>query len=125
MLTTAVLFVLTLLIYPGAIIGMAALGIVWLAVLRCMSRVGDDKIVSQKPIMIIMSGISSLVLFFLLKDIFWWALGLALVVIAHHAAFRNASMYSPEEDDSNDYVDFDERDEDESFNSNYNGDRLV
>jgi len=98
---TAVLFILTLLISPGAIIGIGLLGLAWVGVIRATQE-GSCTVkgitISQKHATIGMSGISIMVLIYLLSNIFWWALASSGFLTGLHALFRDASMHKDEED---------------------------
>jgi len=98
---TAVLFCLTLLISPGAIIGMGVLGFAWMAILKATSE-GSMQIkgitITQKQASIGMSGISVLVLIWLLSHIFWMALATSGFLCGVHGILRDASMHKDEED---------------------------
>ena len=53
---------------------------------------------SQKQAYVGMSGISVLVLFYLLSRIFWWTMFTSGFLVGSHAALRDASMHKDEED---------------------------
>lgn len=101
MLLIAVLFTLTLLISPTAIIGIALLGFAWMYMIRSTTnghiRVGTIDI-QQKHAAIAMSIISVLVLFYLLQQVFWWTLFSSGFLILAHALFRDASLHKDSED---------------------------
>ncbi|KAK1748933.1 hypothetical protein QTG54_000872 [Skeletonema marinoi] len=87
-LLTALLFALTLLISPSAIIGIGLLGV-------CL----DGRItVTQKQATIAMSGFSVIVLIWLLAHIFWWTLSTSGFLTGVHCLLRDASMHKDEED---------------------------
>eukprot|EP00581_Thalassiosira_minuscula_P008588 CAMPEP_0183705104 /NCGR_PEP_ID=MMETSP0737-20130205/2274_1 /TAXON_ID=385413 /ORGANISM="Thalassiosira miniscula, Strain CCMP1093" /LENGTH=243 /DNA_ID=CAMNT_0025932187 /DNA_START=35 /DNA_END=766 /DNA_ORIENTATION=+ len=98
---TAVLFCLTLLISPGAIIGIGLLGFAWMAVIRATGE-GSMQIkgitISQKHASIAMSGVSVLVLIYLLSHIFWMTLATSGFLSGVHMLLRDASMHKDEED---------------------------
>lgn len=98
---TAFLFVLTLIISPGAIIGIGLLGLAWASVLRATSE-GSTQIygikISQKQASIAMSVVSVFVLLNVLSHVFWWTLGSSGCIIGVHAFLRDASMHKDEED---------------------------
>jgi hypothetical protein len=54
--------------------------------------------VSQKQAYVGMTGISVLVLFYLLSHIFWWTMFTSGFLVGSHAALRDASMHKDEED---------------------------
>jgi len=100
-LLTAVLFVLTLVISPGAIIGIGLLGLAWASVLRATAE-GSVQIygltVTQKQATLAMTGVSCFVLIRVLSHVFWWTLGSSGCIIAVHAFLRDASMHKDDED---------------------------
>uniref|UniRef100_A0A7S1UXJ1 PRA1 family protein n=1 Tax=Grammatophora oceanica TaxID=210454 RepID=A0A7S1UXJ1_9STRA len=103
LLVFAVLFVLTLIISPSAIIGIALLGFAWVYVVRRTSE-GSTKVynftITQKQATIGMGIISAFVLMYLLSHIFWWTIFSGGFLISIHAGLRDASMHQ----DSNDRV---------------------
>jgi len=98
---TSILFLLTLFISPGALIGIAVLGVSWGAVIRATAS-GSMKLggveVSQKQASIVMSIISVVVLFYILSHVFWWTLATSGFFTGTHAFLRDASMHKDEED---------------------------
>mmetsp|Transcript_2661 Transcript_2661/g.3878 ORF Transcript_2661/g.3878 Transcript_2661/m.3878 type:complete len:229 (+) Transcript_2661:146-832(+) len=98
---TALLFVLTLVVSPSAIIGIAMLGAAWLYVIKATQE-GPMKIgpitVSQKVATLVMAGISILVLMRILAGVFWWTLFSGGFLVAAHAFLRDASLHKDEED---------------------------
>jgi hypothetical protein len=125
-LLTAVLFCLTLLISPSAIIGIGLLGFAWMAVIRATAE-GSVEIkgeankvsfflflsfylmplftsifpgitVTQKQASIAMSGFSVIVLIWLLAHIFWWTLSTSGFLTGVHCLLRDASMHKDDED---------------------------
>jgi len=100
-LVTTLLFCLTLLISPSAIIGIGLLGFAWLAVIRATSE-GQMQVkgitITQKQATIAMGGVSILALIWLLSHIFWMTLGTSGFLCGVHALFRDASMHKDEED---------------------------
>mmetsp|Transcript_31106 Transcript_31106/g.29947 ORF Transcript_31106/g.29947 Transcript_31106/m.29947 type:complete len:235 (-) Transcript_31106:336-1040(-) len=100
-LVTAMLFVLTLLITPGPIIGLALLGVAWVSVIKTTQNGAASIrgiVITQKQASIAMSVISVFVLIYLLKNVFWYSVGSSGVLIGLHALFRDASMHKDEED---------------------------
>lgn len=101
MALTAVLFTLTLLITPTAIIGIALLGFAWMYMIRSSTN-GHVKIgavdVQQKHATIGMSIVSVFVLFYLLQKVFWWTLFSSGFLILAHALSRDASLHKDAED---------------------------
>lgn len=97
----ALLFVLTLVVSPGAIVGIALLGAAWMAVIRATAD-GALTIrgcsISQKHASIAMSIVSIFVLLRLLSHVFWWTLFSSGFIIGMHALLRDASMHKDEED---------------------------
>jgi hypothetical protein len=98
---TSILFILTLIISPGAIIGIGLLGIAWMSVIRATSE-GSCKVsfltISQKQASLGMTIVSGFVLVNILSHIFWWTLGSSGCIIGVHAFLRDASMHKDEED---------------------------
>mmetsp|Transcript_28071 Transcript_28071/g.39461 ORF Transcript_28071/g.39461 Transcript_28071/m.39461 type:complete len:229 (-) Transcript_28071:204-890(-) len=98
---TALLFVLTLVVSPSAIIGIALLGGAWLYVIKATQE-GPMKLgpitVSQKVATIVMAGISVLVLMRILAGVFWWTLFSSGFLVGMHAFLRDASLHKDEED---------------------------
>ena len=98
---TAVLFVLTLVISPGAIIGIGLLGLAWASILRATSE-GSTTLygltITQKQASIAMAVVSGFVLIHVLSHVFWWTLGSSGLIIGVHTFFRDASMHKDMED---------------------------
>jgi hypothetical protein len=100
-LLTSILFILTLIISPGAIIGIGLLGVAWMSVIRATSE-GSCTVsvltISQKQASIAMTIVSGFVLVNILSHIFWWTLGSSGCIVGVHAFLRDASMHKDEED---------------------------
>lgn len=100
-LLTAVLFCLTLVISPGAIIGIGLLGFAWLALIRSTSdgslKVGPVS-VTQKQATTGMAVASAFILFYLLRRVFWWTVGSSGCIVGIHCFLRDASMHKDMED---------------------------
>jgi len=100
-LVTAALFLLTLLISPSAIIGIGLLGLAWASVIKA-TQSGSVTLkgitISQKQASIGMLGLSVMVLFYILKNVFWWTLSTSGICVALHVFFRDASLHKDEED---------------------------
>lgn len=98
---TAILFVLTVLVSPSSLIGMALLGFAWMSVMKSTES-GSIQIkgltVTQKQATMGMTILSAVVLFYLLSHIFWWTMFTSGFLVGAHAAFRDASMHKDEED---------------------------
>jgi len=101
LLLAAILFALTLLTSPLALIAMAILAAAWVAVIKMtqndsctLGGVG----ITQKQVSLVMTVGSGLLLFYILKNVFWWALGSTGVLVAVHSFLRDASMHKDEED---------------------------
>lgn len=99
---TSVLFILTLFISPGALIGIGILGIAWGALIKATSS-GSMKVVggieiSQKQASVVMSIVSLVVLVYILSHVFWWTLATSGFFVGVHAFLRDASMHKDEED---------------------------
>ncbi|GKY93408.1 hypothetical protein MPSEU_000308400 [Mayamaea pseudoterrestris] len=101
MFITAILFCLTLLISPGAIIGIGLLAMAWVALIRASQsgslRIGSISI-PQKTATIGMGGVSIFVLLYILSNIFWWTLFSSGFIVAAHAFLRDASMHKDLDD---------------------------
>lgn len=100
-LLTAVLFVLTLVISPGAIIGIGLLGLAWASVLRATAEGAiqlSGLTITQKQATLAMTVVSGFVLIRVLSHVFWWTLGSSGCIIAAHSFLRDASMHKDEED---------------------------
>lgn len=101
MALTAVMFTLTLLISPTAILGIGLLGFAWMYMIRSTTN-GHIKIgavdIQQKHATIAMTIISVFVLFYLLQQVFWWTLFSSGFLILGHALFRDASLHKDAED---------------------------
>lgn len=100
-MVTGLLFCLTLLISPSAIIGIGLLGFAWMAVIKATSG-GSMQVkgitVTQKQASIGMGVVSVLVLIWLLSHIFWWTLSTSGFLTGVHGLLRDASMHKDEED---------------------------
>jgi hypothetical protein len=100
-MVTTIFFCLTLLISPSAIIGIALLGLGWVALIRATSD-GSVQVkgitISQKHASIAMGGVSVIVLIWLLSHIFWMALATSGFLCGMHTLLRDASMHKDEED---------------------------
>eukprot|EP00527_Entomoneis_sp_CCMP2396_P009625 CAMPEP_0198136670 /NCGR_PEP_ID=MMETSP1443-20131203/298_1 /TAXON_ID=186043 /ORGANISM="Entomoneis sp., Strain CCMP2396" /LENGTH=225 /DNA_ID=CAMNT_0043797927 /DNA_START=140 /DNA_END=817 /DNA_ORIENTATION=- len=101
LLLTGVLFCLTLVINPSAVVGMAILAAAWMWVIRA-SQSGALKIggvsIPQQTATIGMGVVSIFVLLYLLSSIFWWTLFTSGFFVAVHAFMRDASMHKDLED---------------------------
>jgi hypothetical protein len=101
LILTAVLFCLTLVISPGAIIGIGLLGFAWAGVIRATSE-GSTKVgpitINQKQATIAMGVVSGFVLLHLLSHIFWWTVGSSGCISGAHAFLRDASLHKDAED---------------------------
>lgn len=100
-LLTTVLFCLTLVISPGAIIGIGLLGFGWLGVIRATAE-GSMKVgpvsITQKQASMVMGVISAFILLRLLRSIFWWTVASSGCLCGAHAFLRDASMHKDSED---------------------------
>jgi hypothetical protein len=101
MVVTAILFLLTVLISPTAILGIGILAVAWMYVIR-QSSSGQLQIasvsISQTNATIGMGGLSVVVLFWLLSGIFWYALFSSGFLVLAHAVTRDASMHQDDKD---------------------------
>jgi PRA1 family protein len=97
-----ILFCLTLLVSPSAIIGTAMLGGVWFWLIRASQegsiRINATIAIPQKTAVVIMGGITIFVLLYLFRSIFWWTLFWSGLLIAIHAFLRDASMHKDMDD---------------------------
>lgn len=101
LLVTLLLFVLTLVVSPGPIVGLALLAVAWLSVIKATqsgSVTYRGITISQKQASIAMSIVSVCVLFYLLQNVFWYSIGSSGVLTGVHALLRDASMHKDEED---------------------------
>ncbi|KAL3796420.1 hypothetical protein HJC23_004217 [Cyclotella cryptica] len=100
-LITAVLFCLTMITSPTAIIGIGLLGFAWMAVIRATSE-GSVQVkgitITQKQASIGMGAFTALALIWLLAHIFWWTLSTSGFLTGMHMLLRDASMHKDEED---------------------------
>jgi hypothetical protein len=104
MIVTALLFCMTLLVSPSAIIGIGLLGALWVYVIRQTqngSLVIFGKNISQSQATIALMAVTAMVLFYLLSGIFWWAVFSSGFLVLMHAGLRDASMHQ----DGDDHVD--------------------
>jgi hypothetical protein len=103
-IVTALLFCMTLMVSPSAIVGIGLLGALWFYVIR-QTQTGSlvilGKNISQNQATIGLMGVSALVLFYLLSGIFWWAVFSSGFLVLIHAGLRDASMHQ----DGDDHVD--------------------
>lgn len=101
LLLTAILFALTLLISPGALIGIALLAVAWVSVIRA-TKDGSCQVkgvvITQKHVSMAMCVVSAFVLFWLLSNIFWWTLGSSGLLVGVHSFLRDASMHKDDGD---------------------------
>jgi len=101
MIVFAILFFLTMITSFSTMFGLFFLGGAWLYVIKA-SEGGTLKLgavqISQKIATIGMSGISVLVLFWLLSNIFWWTIGSGGFLCSVHGVLRDASMHQDEDD---------------------------
>jgi hypothetical protein len=102
-LITVILFVLTVLISPRAIVGIGLLGLAWAYVIKAtQNEEGGIQVrgflVTQKQASVFMGIVSALVLFYILNTIFWWTLSTSGILCGLHILFRDASMHKDEED---------------------------
>ena len=98
---TALLFVINTITSPMTIIGVALLGLAWMAVIRATSD-GSYQVkgisISQKQATVAMTAVSGLWLFYLLSHVFWWTLASSAFLVGVHSLLRDASMHKDEED---------------------------
>jgi len=104
MILTALLFCLTLLISPRAIIGIGLLGALWVYVIQQTQKgtlVIAGRSISQSQATTGLVIFSAFSLFFLLRQAFWYALCSSGFLVLVHAGLRDASMHQ----DGDDHVD--------------------
>jgi len=104
MVLTALLFCLTLLISPSAIIGIGLLGALWVYVIQQTQKgtlVIAGKNINQKQATSLLAIFSAIFLFFVLRSVFWYALCSSGFLTLVHAGLRDASMHQ----DGGDHVD--------------------
>lgn len=96
-----ILFCLTMITSPTALITMGLLGLAWATMLRYTAD-GSMEIygitVSQKHASIVLAVISGLMLIQVLSHVFWWTLFSGGFISGVHAFLRDASMHKDEED---------------------------
>jgi PRA1 family protein len=98
----AILFCLTLLVSPSAIIGIGLLAGAWFWLVRASQdgtlRISSTIGIPQKSAVIVMAVITLMVLVYLLRSIFWWTLFWSGLLIVVHAFLRDASMHKDMDD---------------------------
>ena len=102
MVIMGILFCMTLMVSPSAIIGIALLMGAWFWLVRA-SQDGNLHLsatikIPQKTAVVIMACITLSVLIYLLRSIFWWTLFWSGLLIAIHAFLRDASMHKDMDD---------------------------
>lgn len=101
MVLTALLFCLTMLTSPLALMGLGLLAALWMYVIRQTqsgSMVLYGVAISQKNATIALSIFSSIALIWLLSSVFWWTLFSSGFMLSIHAVLRDASMHQDTED---------------------------
>lgn len=98
---TGVLFFLTMLTSPSALIGLGLLAALWMYVVR-QTQTGSMSVygvsISQKNATMGLSIFSAIALFWLLSSVFWWTLFTSGMFMSVHAVLRDASMHQDGED---------------------------
>ena len=101
MLLTAILFALTVLITPKAIIGLGLLAVAWIYTIRSAIN-GQIHIgavgIQQKHATVLLTIISIFVMLHVLHMVFWWTLLSSTLLILSHALSRDASLHKDAED---------------------------
>jgi len=101
MILTGILFCLTLLITPSAIIGIGLLGALWAYVIR-QTQSGSLVIarinVTQTQATIGLAVVTVFSLIWLLSGVFWYALFSSGFLVLLHAGLRDASMHQDGDD---------------------------
>lgn len=98
---TGLLFCLTMLTSPTALIGIGCLAALWMYVVRQSqsgSMVVYGVVISQKNATIGLSIFSAMFLIWLLSNVFWWTLFSSGFLVSVHAVLRDASMHQDGED---------------------------
>lgn len=96
-----ILFCLTMITSPSAVIGMGMLGLMWATMLRATA---DGAVtvynvtITQKQASIAMTLFSGLLLIRILSHVFWWTVFSGGFICGAHAFLRDASMHKDEED---------------------------
>jgi PRA1 family protein len=101
MLLTAILFGLTVLITPTAILGLGLLAVAWMYTIRSaingQLHIGAIAI-QQKHASILLTIVSVFVMFHVLHKVFWWTLLSSTILVLSHALSRDASLHKDAED---------------------------
>jgi len=93
-----VLFILSVVMKPGAIIGVGFLGALWFAFLTKVPMLSNGNIyvpapvnqeVPQKAIIAVFCGVTAAVLKWLLADTFWYVIYTTIVLTVVHSVLRN------------------------------------
>lgn len=98
---TGLLFCLTMLTSPMALIGIGCLAALWMYVVRQTqsgSMVVYGVVISQKNATLGLSIFSAMFLIWLLSNVFWWTLFSSGFLVCVHAVLRDASMHQDGED---------------------------
>jgi PRA1 family protein len=102
MVIIGIMFCMTLLVSPSALIGIGILVAAWFWLVRASQdgsiRISASISIPQKSAVLVMAGITVLVLVYLLRSIFWWTLFWSGLLIAIHAFLRDASMHKDMDD---------------------------
>jgi len=115
-----ILFCLTMVTSPTALVGIGILGLSWAAILRYTAE-GSVTVygitISQKQASIVMGVFTGLLLIKILSHVFWWTLFSGGFLCGAHAFLRDASMHKDEEDkiEMTGDVSFNDAGEDASF----------
>jgi len=101
LIITGILFLLTLLISPSAIIVIGLLALAWMSVIKATlegSCTVKGFTLSQRQASLAMSVVSLFVFIYLLSNIFWWTLASSGFLVGVHSFLRDASIHKDEED---------------------------
>jgi PRA1 family protein len=102
MLLTAILFALTVLITPTAIISIGLLSLAWIYMIRSaingQIHITGAVTIRQKHATILLTIVSVFVMFHVLHKVFWWTLLSSTILILSHALSRDASLHKDAED---------------------------
>ena len=96
-----ILFCLTLLISPTAVIGIGIIIVSWVVTLKATES-GSVTIgtvtIPQKPILALLAAGSLFALTYILTNIFWYTLFSSFLCAGGHAFFRDATLHRDDED---------------------------
>ena len=92
LILTAIVFGITLLFSPSALLEVGIMAAVWVVVVLMVKDRGD----TFKTITLGITGlVSAIVIFWLLESVFWWAFGVSAILILAHATYQDPTKHSP------------------------------